>query len=246
MDIVNYKVNQSMAVFVRGRLTFDSTPTFQTKMLQFIESGEHDLVMDCSQVDFVDSFALRSIMIVAKKMRGVKGSFKICGLHGVLVEVFKLSGFLDIIPVFTNIQEATKQQAGAAGEAQAQSAAPAPQPAAAPTPQPATPPVAQTPVAPAPAPAPTPAAPVEQPAPAAPAPVPVAAAQPQQPQPSTLEQQQALFQQQLQAFAQEQYQRALQAGYTEQQAIAFAQNAAAQAQQQWYAQLQQAQQPAVA
>jgi anti-sigma B factor antagonist len=94
MEIQNDRYGASLVVRVSGRLDAVSTPAFEAHCQQAIERGEHALILDLSPLEYLSSAGLRSILIVAKAVSAVGGEFAVAKPHGLVREVFEVSGFL--------------------------------------------------------------------------------------------------------------------------------------------------------
>ncbi len=68
---------------------------------------EHaSVVVDMQEMDYVSSAGLRIFLLVAKKMKGKGGDFVFCTLQPNIYNVFEVSGFLSILSVYENRQQA--------------------------------------------------------------------------------------------------------------------------------------------
>jgi len=62
------------------RATIKEAEEFKKILTQEIESGTRDLIVDLSFCEFIDSTFLGALVVSLKRLLGVNGSMKLCGL----------------------------------------------------------------------------------------------------------------------------------------------------------------------
>ena len=106
MEIRPEREGKKTIACIRGRLDAGSAPEFQKALLELIDQGEHTLILDLSALDYISSAGLRSILVVAKRVRMEKGEFSVAALKTEVKQVFDMSGFCSIMPVFDTVAAA--------------------------------------------------------------------------------------------------------------------------------------------
>jgi anti-anti-sigma factor len=102
--------NGAQAIFqVSGRVDTLSSPLFEEKLLDLIDTGEINLIGDCSQLEYVSSSALRVFLVALKTIKRNDGQFSLFGLQPQIHEVFDISGFLDLFQIYDNREKALDQ-----------------------------------------------------------------------------------------------------------------------------------------
>lgn len=89
-----------------GRIDAASAKDLEQQCLQWIEGGETRLIFDFSDVNYISSAALRVFLLVAKRLGGVNGSVRMCGLNSTIRDVFDISGFSKLFTITATLQEA--------------------------------------------------------------------------------------------------------------------------------------------
>jgi len=89
-----------------GRLDVIAAPEFEQLCTDLLTQGEIFLVADFDQVAYVSSAGLRSVLATAKRLKAVGGRIALCGLQPMVEQIFSLSGFTSIIPIFKTADEA--------------------------------------------------------------------------------------------------------------------------------------------
>jgi len=91
MQIEAKESNGALVVSIgQNRLDAHGAVGFKQKMAEYIASGKHNLVLDLSSVDFIDSSGLGAI-VSSLKLLGGEGNLVICGLNKNTMSMFKLT-----------------------------------------------------------------------------------------------------------------------------------------------------------
>jgi len=83
----------------RGKIDTLTAKAFETRLLDHVGKSQGSLLVDMSAVDYVSSFGLRSLLIVAKQMSPLGRKLVLFGPNDAVMEVLRVSGFLRIIQV---------------------------------------------------------------------------------------------------------------------------------------------------
>ena len=106
MDITTKNEDKALIVSVSGRMDAVTATDFENALTEFISQGNSSLVIDFSDLDYISSAGLRSILGTAKKMKGMEGKLFLANLKEVVKEVFDISGFSAIIPIYDSVETA--------------------------------------------------------------------------------------------------------------------------------------------
>lgn len=91
---------------LEGRLDGLNAPAFEQKVKELLDDGKQFVILDMSRVVFVSSAGLRGILLLAKGLRAIQGEVRFAGLQPVVAEVFEISGFTSLFPLYINLEEA--------------------------------------------------------------------------------------------------------------------------------------------
>ena len=95
---IEKKINQDeVTLVVSGRLDTQTAPELENE-LDSILSGVKELVFDFSGLEYVSSAGLR-VILKAQKVMNTQGSMKLTGVNDSIMEVFDITGFLDILTI---------------------------------------------------------------------------------------------------------------------------------------------------
>ena len=99
MNITDETLDGAAVVHLEGNLDTTTAPDVMAHLDGLIEAGTSTLIVDFGAVDFVSSAGLRVLLATAKKLRP-DGALRLYGLNDSVREVFDVSGFSTIIPIF--------------------------------------------------------------------------------------------------------------------------------------------------
>ena len=95
---IEKKINNDAATFiVSGRLDTQTAPELE-KELDASLPGLKELVFDLTNLEYVSSAGLR-VILKAQKAMNTQGSMKLTGVNDSIMEVFDITGFLDILTI---------------------------------------------------------------------------------------------------------------------------------------------------
>ena len=95
---IEKKINSEAATLVvSGRLDTQTAPELE-KELDSTLYGLKELVFDFTNLEYVSSAGLR-VILKAQKAMNAQGSMKLTGVNESIMEVFEITGFLDILTI---------------------------------------------------------------------------------------------------------------------------------------------------
>ena len=97
MTIEKVLNGQSATIIVAGRLDTQTAPELE-KEIDGVVSDLKELVFDMTGLEYVSSAGLR-VILKAQKIMNMKGSMKLVGVNDSIMEVFDITGFLDILTI---------------------------------------------------------------------------------------------------------------------------------------------------
>jgi anti-anti-sigma factor len=109
MQIFTSQEKNNLVLEIKGRIDALTSSKLQEEANSWIDRGEKNLVMDLGGVEYISSAGLRIILMLSRRLNGSGGTIRFCGLRGMVQEVFSISGFNSLFPVFPSISEALGQ-----------------------------------------------------------------------------------------------------------------------------------------
>ena len=87
-----------LALSPLGRLDSNSSPQLEKRALAEVDAGRRRLVVDLSHADYISSAGLRTLLILAKRLKEPDARLVLCGMAPGVRQIFEIAGFL---PIFT-------------------------------------------------------------------------------------------------------------------------------------------------
>lgn len=106
MDILTETAADRTIGRLTGRMDTLTTKTFDQWFSNQVEQGRTHLVLDMNELMYISSSGLRSLLAAAKQIKAAGGTLVLCGLTGVVRQVFQLSGFYTIFEIVDDIDKA--------------------------------------------------------------------------------------------------------------------------------------------
>ena len=95
---IEKKINgEALTLIVSGRLDTQTAPELENE-LDSVLSGIKELIFDMTNLEYVSSAGLR-VILKAQKAMNAQGSMKLTGVNDSIMEVFDITGFLDILTI---------------------------------------------------------------------------------------------------------------------------------------------------
>lgn len=107
MEIATRTERDVTLVAVAGSLDSNTSPQAQQALDGILSSGGRKVAIDFTALDYISSAGLRVLLGTAKRLRE-GGALRIFGLNDTVREVFEISGFSTILPVFPSEADALK------------------------------------------------------------------------------------------------------------------------------------------
>lgn len=95
---INKNLNgTALTVALEGRLDTTTAPELEAELKQSLP-GTTELIMDFEKLDYISSAGLR-VLLSAQKTMTKQGSMKIIHANEMIMEVFEVTGFIDILTI---------------------------------------------------------------------------------------------------------------------------------------------------
>ncbi|MGI9622303.1 MAG: STAS domain-containing protein [Acidimicrobiales bacterium] len=87
---------------VHGEVDMATCPELRQEIVAQIGQGNSNLVIDLSEVEFIDSTGLGVLIGGLKRARGQGGDLRVSGIEARLEKMFELTGLGDVLVVVDN------------------------------------------------------------------------------------------------------------------------------------------------
>jgi anti-sigma B factor antagonist len=100
------KLGKALVVKVlESRITADIAPRFKEELIDYVNQGNRVIVLDLSEVTFIDSSGLGAL-IGSLKVIGNDGELALCGARETVSNMFKLTRMNKVFRMFATPEEA--------------------------------------------------------------------------------------------------------------------------------------------
>lgn len=106
-DIEKSYKGDDVILYLKGRIDTQTAPEFQSYIDDYFDEGVEDLILDFSEVEYLSSAGLRTILYIQKKMKslGEEHEFLIINVNEAVMEIFDMIGFTDIINISRSLDK---------------------------------------------------------------------------------------------------------------------------------------------
>lgn len=109
MEIKKQKINNVIVLEIFGRVDTTNYGKLEEALSNHITKNEKNIIIDCSEMDYISSSGLRVFLTGFKKINAINGNYFLCGLQESIQEIFDISGFTNIFKIFANQEAALKK-----------------------------------------------------------------------------------------------------------------------------------------
>ena len=109
MKIKKEKIGDFSVLKIDGRIDTVHSATLETEVNSVYGSGEKDMILNCSGLNYISSSGLRIFLVAQKKAISLKGKLYLCNMQPAIKEIFVISGFSTLFRIFDTQEEALSQ-----------------------------------------------------------------------------------------------------------------------------------------
>ena len=99
-----------------GEVDLYTAPEFKERLVQLIESGKKQIVVDLSKATFIDSTTLGVLVGGVKRLRPAGGSLALVCTDENITKIFEITGLDRVFPIHDSRDEALAAVASGAAE----------------------------------------------------------------------------------------------------------------------------------
>ena len=97
LNIAKKEENDTLYLALEGRLDTTTAPQLERTLKTALDSADK-LVLDFEKLEYISSAGLR-VLLSAQKIMGKKGGMTLTHVSEVLMEIFEVTGFVDILTI---------------------------------------------------------------------------------------------------------------------------------------------------
>ena len=100
VTVVGSRTEAAVILEVNGRLDGETAPEFERMCRQWITAGDRHVILDFTELQYISSAGLSSVLGAGKEIDRHGGRLLICGLSARVKQVFAFSGLDTLFPLF--------------------------------------------------------------------------------------------------------------------------------------------------
>ena len=106
MEIGERRDGDILILLPAGRIDNDTSAAFQARLLASLTASGAAVLVDFTGAEYISSAGLRALMMGSRQAKAVKGRLAVAELRPVVKEIFEISRFSLVVPVFDNLADA--------------------------------------------------------------------------------------------------------------------------------------------
>ncbi len=109
IEVAEEREDGALVLLPVGRLDSANARAFEAIVMERVGAGEQRLIVDFSKLNFISSSGMRVLLLAAKQLQAKQGILVLCSMQDHIHEVFRISGFDQIIPIRDSREAALAQ-----------------------------------------------------------------------------------------------------------------------------------------
>jgi len=108
MEIADRRIEDKDVLVLKGRLEIASAKKLKSRVSNLIQENRFKLIVDMTDVDFIDSSGLGTLVSALRAVNEKNGDLKVVGLQQQVRSVFELTRLHRILGIFDDVEAAAK------------------------------------------------------------------------------------------------------------------------------------------
>ena len=108
LDLETSKQGETNVVSLRGEIDVYTAPRLRQALIDLVEGGAKDIVVDMDRVDFLDSTGLGVLVGGLKRVKSNEGEMKLVVTQDRIMKIFDITGLSKVFPIHGSLDEALK------------------------------------------------------------------------------------------------------------------------------------------
>jgi anti-sigma B factor antagonist len=115
IDVQTTPDGQAQIFVLHGSLDISTSPTVRAALVEAADRGQHEIVVDLSNLEFLDSTGLGALIGAHKRAKDNGGRVRLVVQEGQILRLLRITGLLGIFPVYTSLEGALAEEAPLVG-----------------------------------------------------------------------------------------------------------------------------------
>lgn len=106
VSVTSRSSGEHTVVQVAGEIDVYTAPTLREELAKLVDAGRHNLVVDLTDVPFMDSTGLGVLVGALKKVKTHGGDLALVIDQEKVLKVFRITALTQVFPIFETVDEA--------------------------------------------------------------------------------------------------------------------------------------------
>jgi anti-sigma B factor antagonist len=115
IDVQTTPDGRAQIFVLHGSLDISTSPTVRAALVEAADRGQHEIVVDLSSLEFLDSTGLGALIGAHKRAKDHGGRVRLVVQEGQILRLLRITGLLGIFPVYTTLEAALADEAPLVG-----------------------------------------------------------------------------------------------------------------------------------
>jgi anti-sigma B factor antagonist len=112
LSLATRTVAEHTVLEVGGEVDVYTAPRLRERLVELVDAGSRNVVVDLGRVDFLDSTGLGVLVGALKRLRAAGGTFALVCSKEPLLKIFRITALDQVFPIFTSVEAATTAVSG--------------------------------------------------------------------------------------------------------------------------------------
>jgi anti-sigma B factor antagonist len=115
IDVTTTEDRQVQLFLLGGTLDVATSPTLRAALLEAADHNNHEIVVDLSQLEFLDSTGLGALIGAHRRATEHHGSVRLVAHDGQILRLLRITGLLEVFAVYPSLDAALSDDARLVG-----------------------------------------------------------------------------------------------------------------------------------
>ena len=107
MDITTTKQNEVTILALKGKMDLSNAGILKAEVKSLLDGQQKQIHLNMSEVDFINSSGLGSLVSIMKEIRVFKGRLTLSNLAPYVNEIFEITQLSHVFEIYESVDEAT-------------------------------------------------------------------------------------------------------------------------------------------
>ncbi len=110
VEIKSEHAGEAIVYRLRGSLDMATAPSLRGALAEAADNGKHDIIVDCSQLEFLDSTGLGALIGAHKRALEHGGRVRLIVNDGPIQRLLTITGLMTVLAVYSSVEAALEDR----------------------------------------------------------------------------------------------------------------------------------------